>query len=108
MKINLKKKTRNDSCEAVAVYDGHNVIVKKGGRITLDFDTHIRAIKIVKAYRENAEYVNTAGIILKDCIFSSPSSAAQFVTGRSTNGYEAWKVEPKKTLDKYLKEKGLR
>ena len=48
------------------------------------------------------------GNILKNCEFTSPSTAAQFVTGRSTNGYEAWKVEKKLSLGQYLKDKGLR
>ena len=82
--------------------------VKKGGKINLDFAKHIRGGKSAKNYRDNPEFVDSDGNILKDCDFSSPSTAAQFVTGRSTNGYEAWKVDAKKNLGDYMKEKGLR
>lgn len=52
--------------------------------------------------------MNESRTILKDCRFTSPSTAAQFVTGRSSNGYEVWKVEDGKSLGSYLKEIGVR
>ena len=46
--------------------------------------------------------------ILKDCAFTSPSTVAQFVTGRSTSGYVALKVDGKMSLDKHFEAIGLR
>jgi hypothetical protein len=40
---------------------------------------------------------------LVDVKFTSPSSAAQFVTGRSVNGYVAWRPDDKMSLKEYLK-----
>lgn len=108
MSILVKLAPRNGSCYAEGIFDNGILIVKKGGKINPDFASHIRGGTSAKKYRENPEYVDGEGNILKDCEFSSPSTAAQFVTGRSTNGYEAWKVEAKKNLGDYLKEKGLR
>ena len=108
MEIMIKLAPCNGSCYAEGIYSDGIITVKKGGKINLDFAAHIRGGQSAKKYRENAEFVDTNGIILKDCTFNSPSTAAQFVTGRSTNGYEAWKVETKKSLGDYLKEKGLR
>lgn len=108
MEINIILSSRNGSYAANAVYNDGNVIVKKGGRIDLSFADHIRGGKMSKKYRESSDYVDSEGNILRDCEFSSPSTAAQFVTGRSTNGYEAWKVEKKISLGKYLENHGLR
>lgn len=108
MKINVTITKRNGAAYAVGVYEGSTFIVQKGGKIEPDFANHIRGGKAAKAYRSNPEYVDNEGNILKDCEFKSPSTAAQFVLGTSSNGYESWKVEKKMSLGKYLKEKGLR
>jgi hypothetical protein len=42
-------------------------------------------------------------IFNQDYIFSSPSSAADVVSGRSTNGWTAWKDENSKTLDENVR-----
>lgn len=108
MKVKVTLKQRTTDVFAEAVYEGDTITVLPGGKISNDFANHIRGGKTAKSYRENPEYVDGEGNILKKCEFTSPSTAAQFVTGRSKNGYEAWKVEEKKSLGDYLKEKGLR
>lgn len=108
MDIKVTIAPRNASCYAEAEYSENAFTVKKGGRINLDFAAHIRGGKIAKKYRNDPAYVGKDGTIIKDCVFTSPSTAAQFVTGRSTNGYDAWKVDSKTNLGKYLSEKGLR
>lgn len=108
MKINVKLAPRNGACYAEGIYEDGMLLVMRGGKINLDFADHIRGGNNARKYREDTNYVDVQGNILKDCYFTSPSTAAQFVTGRSTNGYEAWKVAPKKSLGDYLKEKGLR
>lgn len=108
MTIKVTITTRSSDVKADAIYKGDCIIVQPGGKISQDFAEHIRGGRKAKSYRDNPEYVNEERIIIKPCEFSSPSTAAQFVTGRSTNGYEAWKVEPKLTLGNYLKSKGLR
>jgi len=105
VKVTLKQRTTNVHAEAV--YEGETITVLPGGIISEDFADHIRGGRKAKSFRENPEYVKN-GKILKECVFTSPSTAAQFVTGRSTNGYEAWKVEERKSLGEFLKEKGLK
>lgn len=107
MQIEIYIKTKNNSCYADAIYTDEGITVKAGGTISEDFAEHIRGGNKIKAMRSDLEYVVDRKII-KDCHFNSPSTAAQFVTGRSINGYEAWKVEKKISLGDYLKEKGLR
>ena len=108
MKINISLKQRDTDVFSEAIYDGETVTVLPGGKISADFAKHIQGGRKAKSFRDNPEYVDSERNIIKDCVFTSPSTAAQFVTGRSTNGYEAWKVEKKKSLGKFLKEKGLR
>lgn len=104
MKVEIFLSSRDNSYDAKGTYEDGVVIVKKGGHIQLDFANHIRGGKKAKTYREDKEYVSAEGIILKDCEFTSASTAAQFVTGRSTNGLVAWKVEKKKSLKDYIAE----
>ncbi len=108
MEIKMVINNKSGKFYANAVYDGKLVVVKKGGVVNQNFAESIRGGILSKQYRANRNYVSESFEILKDCTFKSPSTAAQFVTGRSVNGYNAWKVEDGKTLGKYLKENGLR
>lgn len=108
MEVKVVLKPRTGTSYAEAIYDGEKMVVKAGGKVSADFAAHIRGGSTAKKYREDPCFVDAKGNIIKDCVFSSPSTAAQFVTGRSTNGYEAWKVDTKKSLGAYLKENGLR
>lgn len=108
MKVKVVLQSRNTDAHAEALYEGDTITVLPGGKISSDFAAHIQGGKKAKSFRNNPEYVDENRNIIKACSFSSPSTAAQFVTGRSTNGYEAWKIDKKKSLGKYLEENGLR
>ena len=108
MEINMEINNKAGKFSAKAVYDGMTVVVKKGGFVNNNFAESIRGGKLSKQYRADRNFVSESNDILKDCIFWSPSTAAQFVTGRSVSGYNAWIVEGGKTLGEFLKEKGLR
>lgn len=108
MNIKVRINSRACVCHADAVYDGKIMTVLAGGKISEDFSGHIQGGKKSLGYRNSREYVDESGNIIKDCVFTSPSTAAQFVTGRSTNGYVGWKVDTKMSLGTYLKEQGLR
>lgn len=108
MRIRVTLKSRTTDVKAEAFYEGKTITVLPGGKISSDFAAHIQGGKKAKAYRNSPEYVDADRNIIKECVFTSPSTAAQFVTGRSTNGYEVWKVEGKKNLGTYLEEQGLR
>ena len=80
--------------------DSKHFVVKKGSQIKLRASGKLIA-KIAQIYRCNKSYVDDNGYLLQDCFFSSPSTAAQFVKGVSTNGYISWKVGHE-TLRSYL------
>lgn len=108
MKIKIELRQRASDAWAEAVFEDGSVTVLPGGKISETFAEHIRGGRKAKSYRDNPEYVDCDRNIVKKCIFSSPSTAAQFVTGRSTNGYVAWKADGGKNLGEVLKAKGLR
>ena len=98
MKVILKSK--KDTHYAVGEYDGQRVTILPDSKIntTLSYAAMSEKIKLI---RNNPEYVSAEGIILKEIEFGSPSTAAQFVTGRSVNGYISWRIDDKISLEDY-------
>lgn len=96
MKLFLKNKTGAD---AVGEYDitTKEMIVKKGSTVTPDVHTEgkFRSANSVLKYRE---MYCKGGVTTTDVVFKSASTAANFITGRSTNGLLAWKDKKGKTL----------
>ena len=89
MKLYLKTKSGAD---AVGEYDSatKTMVVRKGSIVApgVHTDGKFRSASSVIKYRE--QYCN--GLKVKqDVAFKSASTAANFVTGRSTNGLTTWK-----------------
>ena len=103
MKLYMKRK--NKTIESVAEYDLENgsVTVLKGSTVsaTIAYSEKFRGAKSIE--KSHSEYVEN-GIVIKDAYFKSASTAANFVTGSSTNGLTAWKSENGNTLQSILKE----
>ena len=95
MKVTLK--SQNKTHYAQGEYDGKGIVVLKGSVIN-PIDTYPKMPVLVKNYRHNREWVSEDGKVLKDIYFSRPSAADIFVTGRSSNGYIAWRIEDKMSL----------
>lgn len=89
--MNIYLKGRSNSYEAFAIWDGDIVIVKKGSAINKKIQEGYKFANSVIEARNDNEIVSDDFTILKDVKFSSLSTAAQFVTGRSINGKKAWK-----------------
>lgn len=102
MKLYLKTKTGAD---ATGEYDptSKELTVKKGSLVSSDVHTagKFRSANSVLKYRE--QYCDNV-TVKKDVVFKSASTAANFVTGRSTNGLIAWKNSDGKTLKALLME----
>lgn len=97
MKVFISMRTRDGSAYAEGIYSEENTIVKAGGKISSVF----RGKAFIGALRLNREYVDAERNIIKDCVFSSPSAAAEFVNGNISNGFRVWKVNGK-NLGTYL------
>lgn len=59
-----------------------------------------------KLLSEVAEKKNGLFVLKSDCSFTSPSSAADFCIGNSTNGWIHWKNQDGKTLDELVRQVG--
>lgn len=106
--LELRITINRNKCSATAVYLGEAVTIMKGSVINMDPSPYARE-RLVKEYREDRVVVSDKGVLLRDCTFPSVSAAARFVTGRSENGYDAWKVEGDDTkLGDWLIKAGLR
>lgn len=102
MKVTIFLTARDGSYNATALYEDGKVTVQEGSLIRLSFASHIRGGRISKRYRDDPSVVGNDGKVKKDCVFSSPSTAAQFVMGSSTNGWTAWHVDKRTSLRKYV------
>lgn len=93
----LKNKIRKSGeiIEAKCKQTEEGFVVLKGSMInTIDSNSIPHGVK--KA-RNNA-VIDNNGILQENVLFQSPSYAAAFVNGRSTNGLTAWKDKEGKTL----------
>lgn len=102
MKLYMYSKKKD--IEAYADFDEESgsFTVLKGSTVSEDVvttGTFRGANSIIKA-REGFVVGRT---VTQDAVFTSASTAANFVTGRSTNGLIAWKTKDGKTLKEYLK-----
>lgn len=70
-------------------------VVYKGSHISPTDDHTVSAT--IKEKRKTAR-VDENGVLLENVFFTSPSSAAVFVIGKSANGLTSWKTKDGKTL----------
>ena len=102
MKVILKSK--HDLHYATGIYDNGGVTVLSGSRIN-QTDSFPQMAESLKDMRCDPQIVDDKGVLIKDVSFNSPSTAAQFVTGRSVNGYIAWRPDDKMSLKEYISKK---
>ncbi|MDY2724673.1 MAG: DUF4357 domain-containing protein [Candidatus Onthovivens sp.] len=102
--MKLVLKSRKDTYEAVAEYNVQEkkFVVKKGSKVseTIAHSTTFKAAKTIEDSRKGI--VDKNYLTTKDVEFKSASTAANFVTGRSTNGLIAWKDTNGKKLKELI------
>lgn len=98
--IEVFLKGRDDSYYASGYYDeiSKKLVVKKGAHVKTSIDQFKGSNSIAK----NRAGKLHNGILIEDCAFNSASTAANFITGRSTNGLIAWKDKNGTSLKKIL------
>lgn len=102
--IQLVLKSKKKLHYAEATMDGNEIVVKKGAKIN-PVNTFPQMSQELVSLRGDKTVVSGDGILLKDMTFHRPSTAAQFVTGRSVNGYIAWRPNDEMSLKAYLERK---
>lgn len=85
---------KNKNADATGEYypDKKTFIVKKGSKVSVDISRSEKFRGANTIERQRERYVKN-GVVIVDTVFRSPSTAANFVTGRSTNGHITWKDE---------------
>lgn len=79
------------------------LVVLAGSKVSKEiaYSEKFRGAKSIEKQREGIIKNN---ILQQDVKFKSPSTAGNFVTGRSTNGLTAWKNKDGKTIKEILNE----
>ena len=97
MKLFLIRPSKNIKAEAYYDIENKTFIVLKDSILseTIAYSEKFRGAKSIEKSRDGVVDGNK---LIKDMKFKSPSTAANFVTGASTNGLIAWKNEQGKTL----------
>lgn len=101
MIVLLKNKSGNYNATGDYDVETNSLVVKTGSVVSPDicYTKTFRGAKSVERQRVDNVVDN---IVQRDVKFSSPSTAANFVTGRSSNGMIMWKTEEGKSLKKTI------
>lgn len=81
-------------------------VVKKGSKISESI-SHSEKFRGARSIEKNRLQYVANRIVVADVVFKSPSTAANFVTGCSTNGLTTWKDENGVSLKEILGKEGL-
>ena len=86
----------NFTTDATAKQNSEGFVVLKGSKIAPSSDGDINISPGNSKKRKECKIENN--VLQEDVLFNSPSSAAEFVTGKSSNGWISWKTKDGKTL----------
>ena len=96
------------NAEATLVTDGTTFTVKKGSRLSAVMGPSMHpSLDALRKEMTSKGKLGSDCVIQEDVDFTSSSSAAVFVLGRSTNGKTAWVDSHGKNLGEWLKANGL-
>lgn len=105
MELKLFMKIDRIGVDAKAIFDTETrkTTVLKGSVLspTISDAPTFRGKKAIEKARKDCVIDN---ILQKDLVFKSPSTAGNVVTGRSTDGNQAWRTKDKQTLKEILSE----
>lgn len=96
---------RKDGTKATGEYDinTNTLIVYKGSRVSPQVNHSEKFRGAVTIERLRSEHVKNA-IVINNVSFKSPSTAANFVTGTSSNGLVSWRDKSGRTLKELINE----
>ena len=98
--------TTRNGVQAFGIYDGEKFEVLEGSEIDLSRKCHSDNIEKQRQTAIQNGNISNIGSRYKlnvSVSFTSPSSAATFVLGGSTNGWVEWKNKDGKTLDELFR-----
>lgn len=93
-------------CETKGFYNTSGFTVLKGSRISEKSTDSLRwRDKRAKMIEQYTEKIDGSLILKENVLFSSPSKAADFCLGSSSNGWVQWQTENGQTLDAVYRQK---
>lgn len=97
MKVYLVRKNTGVDTKGEFDVDTNHLTVLKGSKISSEISKSekFRGAGTIEKYRQQ---FTKNYVVVEDVEFKSSSTAANFVTGISTNGLIAWKTEDGKTI----------
>lgn len=98
--------TTRNGVHAFGLYDGENFEVLEGSEVDISRKCHsdnVEKQRHTAIQNGNIASVNGKYKLTVSVSFTSPSSAAMFVLGGSTNGWVEWKNKDGKTLDELFR-----
>lgn len=101
MEVYLKGRVIGYDAKGEYDKETRKLIVYKGSRVSPDV-SYTKTFKAAAKIEEARKGAVENGIVLHDIEFTSASTAANFVTGRSTNGMIAWKTVEGKSLNEEI------
>ena len=104
MKLYLIQKSKGVNAQAEYDVETKTFKVLKGSVVSLEVSHSERFRGAASIIKQRSNGVVKNGKVTQDVEFKSPSTAANFVTGASTNGMTAWKDKSGKTLKELLEE----
>ncbi|WP_149793681.1 DUF4357 domain-containing protein [Faecalibacterium sp. Marseille-P9312] len=102
MKVFLERKRTNISAQGEFDPTTKTLTVFKGSTLSesIAYTEKFRGAATIEKHRAGIVENN---VLLKDVVFKSASTAANFVTGSSTNGLTAWKTSDGKAIRDLVK-----
>ena len=101
MKLYLKREKSGIEAELEFDKENNTYTVLKGSKISSEI-TYSEKFRGAKSIEKAREGVVDGTLLIKDVTFKSASTAANFVTGTSTNGLKVWKDKKGTTLKELI------
>lgn len=93
MKLELYTNSRDGLLyTAKAIYEDGKLTVLAGSQINTNPGVAFKPSSSIASIRSDRTKVDEKGVLLENIIFTSLSTAATFVTGRTANGMIVWKT----------------
>lgn len=102
MKVYISSRKKDFYAEGEFNINNRELIIKKGAKVSseIKYSEKFKGANTIEKLRNGKIKDN---ILQEDISFKSPSTAANFVTGRSTNGLITWKDKSGTKLKEIIK-----
>lgn len=101
MEVFIIREKKNINAKAEYDPETGMITVLKGSVLSEDI-AHSKSFRGARSIERSREGVMKNNILQKDVVFKSTSTAANFVTGSSTNGLTAWKDKSGRSIKQLM------